>query len=120
MADKYLDINGLEYYHDIIQGRIDAVEGEIPTDYVKDDDTRLTNKRTPTSHASTGTTYGVGTTSSYGHCKTINNLTTSSHTNGYALSAYQGYLLATTRLADSLVSTETTPTTNNTINWLYQ
>lgn len=120
MADKYLDINGLEYYHDIIQGRIDAVEGEIPTDYVTTSDSRLTDSRTPKSHAASGTTYGVGTTSAYGHCRTINNLTTSSHKNGYALSAYQGYLLATTRLADSLVSTETTPTTDNTINWLYQ
>lgn len=47
----------------------------------------------PTSHASTGTTYGVGTTANYGHCKTINNLTQSSHVDGTALSAYQGYVL---------------------------
>lgn len=47
----------------------------------------------PTSHASTATTYGVGTTANYGHCMTINNLTTSAHANGKALSAYQGYVL---------------------------
>ena len=47
----------------------------------------------PKSHASTSTTYGVGTTSNYGHCKLANNLTSSSYTDGVALSAYQGYLL---------------------------
>ena len=56
-------------------------------------DSRLSNSRTPTSHASTATTYGIGTTTNYGHCMTINNLTTSSHADGKALSAYQGYVL---------------------------
>lgn len=46
-----------------------------------------------TNHASTSTTYGLGTTSNYGHVKTINGLTQSSHTNGTALSAYQGKVL---------------------------
>ncbi|MCR5742050.1 MAG: hypothetical protein K6G38_06300 [Gammaproteobacteria bacterium] len=49
--------------------------------------------KAPKSHASSGTTYGVGTTSNYGHCRVINNLTTSSATNGYALQAYQGKLI---------------------------
>ncbi|WMJ78510.1 MULTISPECIES: hypothetical protein [unclassified Sedimentibacter] len=49
--------------------------------------------KAPKSHASTGTTYGVGTTSNYGHVKTINSLTQSSHANGTALSAYQGKVL---------------------------
>lgn len=49
--------------------------------------------KAPTSHASSATTYGVGTTSNYGHVKTINALTQSSHTNGTALSAYQGKVL---------------------------
>lgn len=62
-------------------------------------DSRLSDSRTPTSHASTATTYGVGTTTSYGHCMTINNLTTSAHANGKALSAYQGYLLNTNKAA---------------------
>lgn len=55
--------------------------------------TTTVDGKAPTSHASSATTYGVGTTANYGHCKTINNLTTSSYSNGQALSAYQGYLL---------------------------
>ena len=49
--------------------------------------------KAPKSHASSETTYGVGTASNYGHCRVINNLTTSSATNGYALQAYQGKVL---------------------------
>lgn len=49
--------------------------------------------KAPKSHASTGTTYGIGTPSKYGHCKTINGLTQSSHVDGTALSAYQGKVL---------------------------
>lgn len=49
--------------------------------------------KAPTSHASSATTYGLGTTANYGHVKTINVLTQSSHIDGTALSAYQGYLL---------------------------
>lgn len=63
----------------------------------------------PISHASSATTYGVGTTANYGHCMTINNLTTSAHANGKALSAYQGYVLNskikfTTQTASSTVT----------------
>ena len=47
----------------------------------------------PSSHASTGTGYGVGTTSYYGHCKTINSLSKTSYVDGEALSAYQGNVL---------------------------
>lgn len=47
----------------------------------------------PTSHASSATTYGIGTTANYGHCKTVNGLTQASHANGLALSAYQGKVL---------------------------
>ena len=49
--------------------------------------------KAPTSHASSASTYGLGTTSNYGHVKTINGLTQSSHSDGTALSAYQGKLL---------------------------
>lgn len=49
--------------------------------------------KAPNSHASSATTYGVGTTDNYGHCKTINDLTQSSHVDGTALSAYQGKVL---------------------------
>jgi len=62
---------------------------------VKTNDSRLSNLREPVSHATTETKYGLGTTASYGHVKTINALTQSSHTNGTALSAYQGYALKT-------------------------
>ena len=50
-------------------------------------DSRLSNSRTPTSHASSATTYGVGTSSSYGHVKVISgDLNGKSATNGYAAS----------------------------------
>lgn len=49
--------------------------------------------KAPTSHASSANTYGLGSTSNYGHVKTINGLTQSSHSNGTALSAYQGKVL---------------------------
>jgi hypothetical protein len=51
------------------------------------------NGKAPTSHASTATTYGIGTTTNYGHCMTINDLNSSSYANGKALSAYQGKVL---------------------------
>ena len=51
------------------------------------------NNKAPNSHATILTTYGVGTSSAYGHNKVINNLTTSSHLDGTSLSAYQGYVL---------------------------
>jgi hypothetical protein len=49
--------------------------------------------RAPTSHAVAANTYGLGTTSLYGHVKTINVLTQTKYADGEALSAYQGYLL---------------------------
>lgn len=49
--------------------------------------------KAPNSHASSGTTYGIGTTANYGHVKTINGLTQASHVDGTALSAYQGKVL---------------------------
>ena len=69
----------------------------------------------PKSHASSATTYGVGTTANYGHCRTINNLTTSSHTNGYALSAYQGYILNRDKQAKLTAGTNITIDSNNVI-----
>lgn len=59
--------------------------------------------RAPTSHASTANTYGLGSTSNYGHVKTINNLTQSSHSDGTALSAYQGKVLNDTKADKSSV-----------------
>lgn len=51
------------------------------------------NLKAPKSHASTGTTYGIGTEASYGHAKTINNLVATQYKDGEALSAYQGKVL---------------------------
>lgn len=50
------------------------------------------NGKAPTSHASTGTGYGVGTTTNYGHVKVVQNLTTNDG-NGLALGAGQGKVL---------------------------
>ena len=95
MSINFLNLIGLDYFKEKIVSLIPTKVSQLTNDskYVTDSDSRLSNSRTPTAHASTATTYGVGTTSSYGHVKTINNLTTSSHTNGNALSAYQGYVL---------------------------
>ena len=51
-------------------------------------------KRTPINHASQGSAYGLSTTTEYGHSKLIDNLTTSSLTEGQALAARQGNVLA--------------------------
>lgn len=53
----------------------------------------LIDDKAPKSHASTATTYGIGTTTKYGHCMTIDNLTQSSYADGKALSAHQGKVL---------------------------
>lgn len=51
------------------------------------------NDFAPKSHATSSTTYGIGTESNYGHTKVVNNLNQISHIDGVALSAYQGYVL---------------------------
>lgn len=48
-------------------------------------------------HASAINTYGLGTTSLFGHVKTVDNLLSSTYSDGYALSARQGYLLDTNK-----------------------
>ncbi len=55
--------------------------------------TKTVNGKSPISHASSETIYGVGTTGNYGHIKLANNLTTASYQNGLALSANQGKAL---------------------------
>lgn len=49
--------------------------------------------KAPKSHASTGNTYGLATTGSYGHVKVRDDLLQSGYENGVALSAYQGKIL---------------------------
>lgn len=54
---------------------------------VMGNDTRLTDSRTPTSHASSATTYGVGTTSNYGHVKlATGDMNGATHADGVAVS----------------------------------
>ena len=65
--------------------------------------------RAPTSHASTGTGYGVGTTANYGHNKIIDDATKSSLTNGESLSAHMGYIL-NNQDVEYVVSTHTSST----------
>ena len=73
--------------------------------------------KSPISHASTASTYGLGTTSNYGHVKTVNGLTTSSHSDGLALSAYQGYVLNTNKAPNNHASTATTYGVGSTTNY---
>lgn len=80
---------GIEINNDTVSAKYGTVAGTA----CQGNDSRLSNSRTPTAHASSATTYGVGTTANYGHCKTINNLTSSAYANGEALSAYQGKIL---------------------------
>ena len=56
------------------------------------------------------TNYNLGSTTSYGHVKTVNALTQSSYVSGESLSAYQGYLLQQNK-----VSTITIPTSSSNI-----
>ena len=69
------------------------LKADTEHNHTKSDITDFPTSMTPISHASSGTTYGVGTTTNFGHCKTINNLTQASHIDGTALSAYQGKVL---------------------------
>lgn len=74
-------------------GKFSVTYGNAANTACQGNDSRLSNARTPTAHASSSTTYGVGSTSEYGHVKTVNGLTTASHSSGLALSAYQGKVL---------------------------
>lgn len=92
---KYLDKNSLIRFWNGIKAKIPTKTSQLTNDsnYINNNDSRLSDARTPKSHATSATTYGVGTSGNYGHCKIINHLTQTSNINGYALSAYQGYLL---------------------------
>lgn len=99
---KFLDYSGLQTVvtkiKTLLSGKEDTANKKTSVSSSSTDTDYPSSKAVytyapPKSHASSDTTYGVGTTSNYGHCMTINNLTTSRHTDGKALSAYQGYLL---------------------------
>ena len=67
-----------------------AVQNKVVATKINDVETALDGKA-PTSHASSSTMYGVGTSTEYGHLKVADNLTTT--TSGTALSANQGKVL---------------------------
>ena len=70
------------------------------------------NNFAPKSHATSSTTYGIGTESNYGHTKIVNNLNQVSYIDGAALSAYQGYVLNQNK-QNSLVSGTNIKTINS-------
>ena len=90
-----------------ISGKASA--SDVPSDVSDLTDTNsLISGKAPINHASSSTTYGVGTTSNYGHNKVINDVTHSSFSNGESLSAYQGYVLK--GLIDAKASASDIPT----------
>lgn len=103
---KY-DYNGVSIYegnrsYDIDVNFVNQVEGKAPAN-----------------HASTGTSYGVGNTSNYGHVKVLNSLT-SSYVNGQAMSPYQGYLInqKVTAITSGVVATGRVTVKATSNNWL--
>ena len=72
------------------------------TQVVMGNDTRLSDARTPTSHASSDTTYGIGTTSNYGHVKlATGDMNGASNVDGVAVSknhTHSQYQLASDRV----------------------
>ncbi len=62
----------------------------------------------PDKHSSTSSTYGLGSTSEYGHVKLIDNLTSERYNAGEVLSSHQGYVLndKINDLDDSLTPTK--------------
>lgn len=93
--------NSGKYQYELARFKIsdgNIVEFEDKRTYIEDQlqyngIATLTSSKAPNNHASSNTTYGLGTQSNYGHNKLINNLTTTSYQDGMALSAYQGKLL---------------------------
>ena len=84
--------NGSSVAHTDIRNSI-TEKADSDHTHTKSEITDFPTSMTPKSHNSTSTTYGVGTSVAYGHCKVINDLNISSHSNGVALSAYQGKVL---------------------------
>lgn len=65
-------------------------------------DSRLSNKREPTSHASTGTGYGVGNASNYGHVRLSDTYTSSVGAAANSIGASQTALYNVYHFADSM------------------
>jgi len=110
-ADRAEAIAGYGIATDLIAGFVRG-GGEVVVDANGD---MTAPGKAPTSHASTATTYGVGSTTNYGHCKTINNVTSSAYVDGESLSAYRGKLLndSLTNLSSGYVLLNTTTVNTN-------
>lgn len=74
-------------------GAVSVKYGTVADTACQGNDSRLSNARNPTSHASSGTGYGLGSKTLYGHGKAIDDLTHSAYTDGEMLSAHMGYVL---------------------------
>ena len=77
---------------------------------------RIEEEKAPISHSTSLTTYGTGTSTSYGHVKIADNLTTNS-SSGVALSAAQGKVLNDSKAPNSHASTSTTYGTGTETNY---
>lgn len=78
------------------------------------------NDKAPKSHSSTGTSYGVSSTTSYGHTKMITNLTNngrnnSTSYNGECLAASQGYKLDQNKLDKTVYNNDQSALINRVI-----
>lgn len=100
--------------------KADLVDGKVPLEQLPLE--QLPSEQLPgidiipVNHASSATTYGVGSTAAYGHCKTIDSLTRTTYTSGEALSAKQGNVLNTkiTTLNTQITALDTQITAINT------
>lgn len=93
--------NALQALDDKVTTEINNRISEVDSIY------SVIDTKAPISHSTSLTTYGTGTSTSYGHVKIADNLTTSS-SSGVALSAAQGKVLNDSKAPNSHASTSTT------------
>lgn len=95
--------------------KADLVDGKVPLEQLPLEQLPEIDV-IPVNHASSATTYGVGSTAAYGHCKTIDSLTRTTYVPGEALSAKQGNALNTkiTTLNTQITALDTQITAINT------
>lgn len=102
LADKILDIDDTyidkaELVSILVNAQSELQINATKLDnYTPDDFARTVHSHdtyAQTDHASSLKTYGIGTSTNYGHNKIANNLTTTEYRDGEVLSAYQGKIL---------------------------
>lgn len=102
LADKILNIDDTYIDKAELISIISNTQSELQINatklngYTPDDFARRIHSHSEyaqTNHASSQATYGIGTTSTYGHNKVINNVTSTEFRNGESLAAYQGKVL---------------------------